>query len=367
MLPCHNKKHKYDIVACEKCGFIYADNIPNQKNYDVMYRESSKYVYNKQIPAGLINIHQKIFYIVEEYYKKNYHKDRDISIIDIGCSTGHLLSIFRENGYRDISGIEPSKSCCAAAKKLYGINVFNGTLSEYRASKKYDLVILSGVLEHMVELDKVINDVKLILSNKGMLLIVVPDVDKFSKNPREPFSEFSLEHINYFNRASLNSLLGKYFLSNVAAKDINAKFYNTGALTALYAKTNDRNTINKDEGGIRNIKNYIFASAKKMAVIEKKIIPLVESKSKIVIWGVGSLVARLLASTNLMKLNIKAFVDSNESMQGKRINGIEIYSPDVIKSIGSDCDILIGTSVYKDEIKSALLEKFKYKGNIVEV
>lgn len=38
-----NLLSSYDVVACDDCGFCFADNIPTQDEFDTYYRELSKY------------------------------------------------------------------------------------------------------------------------------------------------------------------------------------------------------------------------------------------------------------------------------------------------------------------------------------
>ena len=33
----------YEVVVCQSCGFCFADNVPDQKVFDIYYREMSKY------------------------------------------------------------------------------------------------------------------------------------------------------------------------------------------------------------------------------------------------------------------------------------------------------------------------------------
>ena len=33
----------YDVVACEECGFVFADTMVNQAAYDLFYAKRSKY------------------------------------------------------------------------------------------------------------------------------------------------------------------------------------------------------------------------------------------------------------------------------------------------------------------------------------
>ena len=81
----------YDVVVCKDCGFVYADNIPSQADFNNYYAVMSKYEFDYK--DGIVSND----YI--EHFKKivnfliPYIKDKNARILDIGCSTGALLSI----------------------------------------------------------------------------------------------------------------------------------------------------------------------------------------------------------------------------------------------------------------------------------
>ncbi|GAG55676.1 unnamed protein product, partial [marine sediment metagenome] len=150
MNPIFFKKDMTDMISvlCKNCGFVYADNIPSQAAFNNYYAVMSKYEFNYK--DGIVSND----YI--DYYTKivNFlipHINSNAKILDIGCSTGGLLSIFKLNGYSDLSGIDPSPLCVRTAKKLYNIEVNVSNISNFNTNKKFDLIILSAVLEHLVD------------------------------------------------------------------------------------------------------------------------------------------------------------------------------------------------------------------------
>jgi SAM-dependent methyltransferase len=357
---------QYTVAACNDCGFIFAFDIPSQEQYERYYNLNTKYTYNQgDVPDGLKKLHHDSFRLIEHFLKKNMPQIRygAIKIIDIGCSTGYLLHIFKEHGYSNILGLEPSQECCEIAKVRYGIKVIPQTLSQYRTDDTYDLIIMSGVLEHIHDLFDNLSWVSTLLGGNGFLFVMVPDAEHFSTNPREPFHEFSLEHINFFTQTSLSNLLGKYRLINEYAESIEIGFYDSYALATIWKKTDSQVPIEKDISGLLKIKQYIKISEEALKVLKEKIDELVRTQEEVAIWGVGSLTSRLLSNTNLGKANIMVFVDRNKDLQGKKINGIEIASPDLL--LDQDLTVFISSYVYRDEIKKMLKEDLHYKGRIV--
>jgi len=99
------------------------------------------------------------------------------------------------------------------------------------------------------------------------------------------------------------------------------------------------------------IKKYIDRSQIKM----KRVVKTIEAlPKKIIVWRAGALIQRLLKTTNIRK-NIFKFVDSNDNLIGKQIEGIEIISPDDV--VQYNYPILIASYWFKDEIREIVKKK----------
>lgn len=361
LLPGFRKIFTYDVVSCEKCGFVFADNTPSQKEYDQYYKFSSKYTYHHQLPAGLKIIYKDIYETVSRYIN-----GRNTRILDVGCGIGSLLHEFKNHGYNDIMGLEPSLECCKIAKEIYGINAVPGSTSNFKTNKKFDLVMMTGVLEHVREFDQLIPPILPRLTDNGLLMILVPDAGHFNMNPKCPFDEFSFEHINYFTDKSLANLMARHGLRKIFSKTVKAEFYDSKNLITFFGKGAVNRKNLKDSKGLSRIKRYVASSIKKLQKVKEKITPLLHEKGKIAVWGAGSLTYRLLASTPLLKVNIRCFIDSNTSLQGQKINSIEITSPDILHKYRFDV-IFIASYIYGKEIGRTLKTKFKYTGKIIRI
>lgn len=363
-----NYLFSYNVVACQNCGFIFASKLPTPKKLEKFYKENIKYAYQHQYgnsPNYIQKFHLDSFKMVDSYLKYHYPKlnRTTLRILDIGCATGYLLFVFKKNQYKNLLGIDPSAECSILAEKLYNIRVLPLTLSEYQPKEKFDLIILASVMEHMSELENNLLKASSLLKENGTMFISVPDGDNFGRILHEPFLEFSLEHINYFTKNSLKNLLSKYGLENIEFNSFAVDVYGGYALNSLWKKSGQKNSFIFDKAGKRNVISYIKKSSRKLILINNKIKKLVKSKEKIIIWGVGSLTSRLLATTDLKKTNIEFFVDSNVNQQGKIVNNLQVKSPEVLKK--QKTTVLVSTYIFRKEIKKILLSKYNFKGKII--
>ena len=347
---------------------MFADNLPSQKEYDHYYRDSNKYTYSNKVPDGLTKIYRDMFSLCESVIMTNNpaHENKRFKVLDVGCSIGYFLNMFKSKGYRYLNGVEPSETCSRVARELYEIDVFPGILSEYKSAHKFDLIILTGVLEHISDFNGLIPYAARLLKESGIMMAAVPDAKKFSLNPQSPFDEFSFEHINYFTNQTLSNLLSRFGMKNIYSRTIEGSFYDTKVLVSFYKKSNEVDSREGDSEGISRMRSYIEACNKKSKPLEKKIDGLIKSDESLIVWGVGSLTYRLLATTNLGQAKIQAFVDSNESLQGKRVMDKQIVSPDLFYSLDRGT-VFIASHIYKREIENVLKNKYKFRGKVISL
>lgn len=360
----------YRVVACEGCGFVYADGIPSPAEYARYYADSQKYTYegSKSVPRGLATTHEGTFRVVDDYLTRARGKERfDAKLVDVGCATGHLLSYFKKAGYRDLHGLEPAPECRDIAKRLYDLDVTTGSLEDL-PDARWEVVLLSSVVEHLPQATDSLAHVARRLVRGGLVMVQVPDADNFGVKLREPFLEFSLEHINYFTRTSLRNLMGAVgFAERLYQRDL---LDNQGttfpALTTLWEKTgSDGATVVPDTRGREAIAAYIARCNELQAKLAAAIDALVDAQQPMIVWGTGSLTARLLATTRLKQAKIERFVDSNTALQGKQLEGVPIEAPSTIA--GKELPVLIASYVYAGEIRRTLEGELGYRGRIVNL
>lgn len=324
----------HDICSCKKCGFVFVRNTPAQKYYDEYYRKMSKY----EGVRGHESHYEETYKVISSFMKKNIKKTAHI--LDIGCSSGYLLWLLKKLGYKNVYGFDPAPACKNIAKEKYGIAMETAEIENFTTEKKYDFIILSQVLEHLRDVQKSIEKITSFLSDDGYFFIGVPDTGRFHEDFEEPFGEFSTEHINFFSESSLYQLM-KHFTRRMMHSD-------KKALLSVWQK---------DSEGKRSMRQYIQKSQAKMDHIESVIKSIPKNT---IVWGAGALTQRLLLTTNI-KSKIYKFVDRNKNLIGKKLEGIEIISPETLHTYSNP--VLISSFRFKDEIKQFMKEK-KYKNRI---
>lgn len=343
----------YDVVVCDHCGFSFADNIPDQEAFDIYYREMSKYEHKEQFG-------QESEYALEKFQDiasilKPFLPDTRMLIMEIGCATGTLLSLLKENGYENLLGIDPSPACAEAAHRLYGIRVLTRTLSDLDLpNQMFDFIILAGVLEHVRDLNTALSQIRNMLSVNGQIYVAVPDASRYAEGENAPFQEFSIEHINFFGSASLANLMQmsgfRQLFSQQSMVQVNNRT-TTPVIHAIYEKsmpTLPSVSFIPDTETAPNLVAYIDHSRRVDSRIHQVMDELALCRKPIIVWGVGTHTQRLLATSRLAQANIVAFVDSNPNYHGKFLNGLPIIPPGNLS--GRSEAILVSSRIFQSEI-----------------
>ncbi|NMC64440.1 MAG: methyltransferase domain-containing protein [SAR324 cluster bacterium] len=356
----------YDVVICLNCGFGFADKIPEQDAFDAYYENMSKYEY--EYKGGESDFDARRFPVGADFIR-SLVADSNVSILDIGCTNGGFLHALRQVGFRNVSGVDPSPICAQNAARLYGIEVLTGTLSRLPENlKKYDLVILSAVLEHVRDLNAALMQVRKILNPGSLLYVEVPDLSQFNNLQDAPFQEFSVEHVNYFSVFSLTNLLmtcGFERLESMQSSTVQRGKIISPELKMMCRMVDMpmQERMTYDAKTQEYLEKYIESSRAIESRIHTAIDRLVKDGRAIIVWGVGTHTQRLMAKSSLSCANIVAFVDSNPKYQSKSIKGIPIIAPKDL--LNRQEPILISSSFFQQEIEQHVRSVLGLKNEMI--
>jgi hypothetical protein len=243
-------------------------------------------------------------------------------------------------GYHDLNALEPAVGCLKQMPESIEAkvgSVFDDLFGVFQ--KKFDLIILSHVIEHIYDLRYAISNVIGILKPEGQIYLEAPDASRYCEYLKVPFYYFDAEHINHFEQSSLRRLMGLFGFDavNVVLKDISVsedELY--PAVGGLFSRVD----------AVNGIRLYIEDSGRgsELSAIDE----FIESGESVVVWGAGSYTKRLLATTNLGQCEIAFFVDTDSMKQGKKIGEYFIRSPKELHGFAGP--ILVASALFSDEI-----------------
>jgi SAM-dependent methyltransferase len=274
-------------------------------------------------------------------------------ILDVGCSSGGLLKNLASCGFSRLVGVDPSPVCVAHVSSK-GIEAYQGGAGDLPVEAGcFDLITLTGVLEHIQDVRATIASLVRLCSPGGKILLEVPDASRYADFVHSPFQDFNTEHINHFSRESLGNLMRQFGMSLFREENIEVRGPSGLALPSLLTVFEQvekpaANLWEIDPSFRENMQRYIDISRQMMEGLNQQVLNALAASPKIIVWGTGQLAMKMLSDTALKDAVIVAFVDSNPIHSGRTIQGRPILLPQDLPH--GDWPILITSLLHADGI-----------------
>lgn len=170
---------QYTYVKCSNCGMIYQSPRPvyNQHFIDAAYAEYYQYADNLQlndlteIRESSVGMFKKEIEHISQYDKKK------TAVLDIGSGMGTFLYAAKPV-YKEAVGLDVSRQMASFVEKHLGVKVFVEQFENFTYPKKFSLIHMSHVIEHVPHPNLWLQKAKEMLDDEGILVINVPN--KFS-------------------------------------------------------------------------------------------------------------------------------------------------------------------------------------------
>ncbi len=170
----------FPVLKCHKCGFVFTQDIPAADEIGPYYK-SEDYISHSNTQKGLVN---KIYHsirniMLERKYRLINGLIKGKDLLDIGCGTGYFPHFMQHKGY-SVSGMEMDSDARKFALENFGLSVYSPeNLLTKTLEKKYDVITLWHVLEHLHEADKYMEWIISALKDDGVLILALPNCDSF--------------------------------------------------------------------------------------------------------------------------------------------------------------------------------------------
>lgn len=320
------------VSVCQNCGLIFQNPCIPEKRMDELY----EVVEDKIIAAGGDTV------TVEE----NKHRLDALQLIqppparilEIGCSDGTFMNLARLAGY-EVVGIDPSRPNCENALLQYPeLDVRCLFLDGFESGEQFDVICHFFVFEHVFHPDQFLGQIKSLLRSGGLMYFEIPDVESFGKLP---FANnlFTYQHTAHYSPSTVRAVLGKNGFNTLG---VNGSFGHS-------PKSYGMRVIAASIGGIFPIEtnfseqsrdilvNYFMRRDGLLEKIENRVQAwlkeTIDLPGPIVIFGAGEN-GRILRSTSVMGSGRELyFCDNSVALHGRKIEGVEVLSPNLAASL----------------------------------
>ncbi len=198
------KRENFDVLECTKCSFNF---IPPFYRNQIKYHQYKNSDVTQAVRSGnnwvKIQRHKLRFKLIQKYVKSG-------SVFDLGAGWGHFMLAGKELGY-DVYGIEISEQPYLYCKNDLQLPVDHIDFFEMSNDRKFDVITMWDVLEHIDKADTFINKCAQVNKPGGYLVLQVPQIDSyFAKKHKEKWKMMGLDHVNYFSKKTITQLLSNY-------------------------------------------------------------------------------------------------------------------------------------------------------------
>ena len=205
-------EHEYQIGRCGNCDLEQTTPLPSQGELNTLYEQ----FYNFSGERNTRYTQLRATFINSFLYRIWLAIDGDISfhsasgtgnLLDVGCNEGRGLEFYKNHGY-SAEGLELNGKAAEVARSK-GFVVHGSTLEGFSTEKKYDVVVLSNVLEHSLNPAEMLSAIYGLLNPNGQVWISCPNSQSWL---RSAFGRFWINwhvpfHVVHFSPVTLRGLL----------------------------------------------------------------------------------------------------------------------------------------------------------------
>jgi len=203
-----NKKG-FNLYKCIECKMLFLFPVPKSADvYDDSYFSGAEkgfgYVDYDIDKEPMIPVFNKYLDIINSLGKK---KDR---LLDIGAATGFFMNIAKKRGF-EVHGVELSDFAAKQGREK-GLDIVSGDLFTKKFSENsFDVVTMFDVLEHVGDPKTILEEVRRILNQGGLLVLSTPDAQSLWARLWGGNWQLIIppEHIHYFSQKNLADYLSK--------------------------------------------------------------------------------------------------------------------------------------------------------------
>lgn len=207
--------NEYNLVKCDHCKMIRIWPLPTEEFVHSYYSSS----YQGQVKENITkwkDVFTANKSTIEDSYKKIEYFENIASptrgkLLDVGCGYGFFVYAAKKSGYEAI-GIDIDREAIQFAKDYLGIEVKETSIESLNTTfMKYDVISAWNVVEHVINLTSFMKQINELLNKGGIFTGTLPNIDGIGSKlfGKKWHLMVPPEHINYFNKRSLENLFIK--------------------------------------------------------------------------------------------------------------------------------------------------------------
>ncbi len=277
---------------------------------------------------------------------RNWVKENNLEnkkILEVGCGRGEYIDLLISAGATKVSGIEYAQQSVVTAREKCP-QIYQGYLDsdfELPGDFEFDAFTIFSFLEHWPNPNQGLRLIHSALNEGGVGLVEVPNFELILN--KGLYSEFTTDHIFYFDRKSFTFLLEKNGFEVVSIESVWYDYI-------LSAKVRKRPLL--------DVKNFLNIQSRIKSQLTEFISQ--HGAGEVVIWGAGHQALAVIAMAKVAN-QVKYIVDSAPFKQGKftPATHLPIVSPEHLNAKPPKA-IIVMAAGYSNEVVRILLSNYPH-------
>ncbi len=161
-------KEPVQYYSCDWCNveFVYPQGLENleeiyEKGIGEKFGIKQKLMF--RLPFSFR--HKGVFHFLD-------HLPRG-TLMDVGCKEGKLTWLLKRKGWK-VMGVEPTDFFANFGRKVYNLRIENKFLQDISLDYKFDLIVLSAILEHVKDQIDFLQQAIRFMKKEGQIFIRIP-------------------------------------------------------------------------------------------------------------------------------------------------------------------------------------------------
>ncbi len=277
---------------------------------------------------------------------RNWVKENNLEnkkILEVGCGRGEYIDLLISAGATKVSGIEYAQQSVVTAREKCP-QIYQGYLDsdfELPGDFEFDAFTIFSFLEHWPNPNQGLRLIHSVLNEGGVGLVEVPNFELILN--KGLYSEFTTDHIFYFDRKSFTFLLEKNGFEVVSIESVWYDYI-------LSAKVRKRPLL--------DVKNFLNIQSRIKSQLTEFISQ--HGAGEVAIWGAGHQALAVIAMAKVAN-QVKYIVDSAPFKQGKftPATHLPIVSPEHLNTKPPKA-IIVMAAGYSNEVVRILLSNYSH-------
>lgn len=227
---------EFQYLKCANCESLFIDPVPKDRLQQIY--PNNYYSYSEPSSSILQSVKDKLDQRQFSSLLAGIKKE-NIAALDIGGGAGQQLDVLRSLDsrvtYTQVVDLNSEAQSVAQAK---GHEYFCGPIESYESSKKFDVILLLNIIEHVACPGEILKKVSLLLSDEGVVMLKTPNIDSLDARifrHRNWTGYHCPRHWVLFNAQGLSTLCTQSGLSVAKLKHTQGAPFWAGSLVHFFS------------------------------------------------------------------------------------------------------------------------------------